>query len=88
MRYRITLSETAVRQLRKLPREDRTQVARGLRVLEDDPFRPRAKADIRALEGTEPRKYRLRVGDYQAVYAVEKGEVRMIEVFVRSGRYR
>ncbi len=88
MTYRVTLSETAVRQLRKLEKADRDRIVRGLKVLEEDPFRPRPKADIRLLEGTEPKKYRLRIGEYRAVYAVVGSEVRVIEVFARGRGYR
>ena len=88
MSFRVTLSETAVRQLRKLGKTDREHIVRGLRALEEDPFRPRPKADIRALEGTDPRKYRLRVGAYRAVYAVVGSEVKIIEVFTRGRGYR
>ena len=55
MTFRVTLSETAARQLRKLPSDQRNRVVRGLRVLEEDPFRPRPRADIRPIEGTDPR---------------------------------
>jgi len=88
MTFRVLLSETAVRQLRKLPADVRKRMANGLRVLEEDPFRARPKADIRILEGTEPRKYRIRVGDYRAVYSVAGDEVKVIEVFVRGRGYR
>ncbi len=88
MSFRITLSETAVRQLRKLPKDKRARIARALRVLEKDPFRARPKADIRVLEGTEPRKYRIRVGDYRAVYAVMGSEVKIVEIFTRGRGYR
>lgn len=88
MTYRVTLSETAVRQLRKLEKADRDRIVRGLKVLEEDPFRPRPKADIRLLEGTEPKKYRLRIGEYRAVYAVVGSEVRVIEAFARGRGYR
>ena len=88
MRFRITLSETAVRQLRKLTKGDRDRIARALRVLEDDPFRARPKADIRILEGTEPRKYRIGIGEYRAVYAVAGSEVKIVEVFTRARGYR
>lgn len=88
MTFRVLLSETAVRQLRKLPPEVRKRIGRGLHVLEEDPFRARPKADIRILEGTEPRKYRIRVGDYRAVYSVSGVEVKVIEVFVRGRGYR
>lgn len=88
MRFRIALSETAVRQLRKLPKDSRARIVKGLLVLEEDPFRPRPKADIRTIEGTDPRKYRLRIGDYRAIYTVVKEEVRVIEVFIRGRGYR
>ena len=88
MSFRITLSGTAVRQLRKLPKDIRIRIVRGLRVLEEDPFRPRPKADIRMVEGTDPRKYRLRIGEYRAIYAVARDEVKIIEVFVRGRGYR
>ncbi len=88
MSFRVTLSETAVRQLRKLEKTDRDRIVRALRALAEDPFRPRPKADIRILEGTDPRKYRLRIGEYRAVYAVIGSEVRVIEVFARGRGYR
>jgi len=88
MTFRILLSETSVRQLRKLPPDVRKRIALGLRALEEDPFRARPKADIRILEGTDPRKYRIRVGDYRAVYSVVGMEVKVIEVFTRGRGYR
>ena len=88
MTFRITVSETAARQLRKLPRDLRSRIAKGLLVLEEDPFRPRPKADLRTIEGTEPRKYRLRIGEYRVIYAVVEQEVKVIEVFVRGRGYR
>jgi mRNA interferase RelE/StbE len=88
MSYRVTLSETAVRQLRKLEKAHRDRIVQGLKVLAADPFRQRPKADIRALEGTDPKKYRLRIGGYRAVYAVVGSEVKIIEVFTRGRGYR
>lgn len=76
------------RQLRRLPQDIRNRIARGLRVLEQDPFRPRPKADIRMIEGTEPRKYRLRIGEYRAIYAVVGRGVKIVEVFIRGRGYR
>ena len=84
MTFRVTLSETAARPLRKLPAGTRTRIAKGLRVLEEDPFRPRPKADLRVIEGTNPRKYRIRIGDYRAIYAVVEREVKVVEIFMRG----
>lgn len=88
MSYRVTVSETAARQIRKLPVKAKQRIVRALGVLREDPFRPRPRADIRLLEGSEPRKYRLRIGEYRAVYTVIGNEVRVIEVFIRGRGYR
>ena len=88
MTFRVTQSETAVRQIRKLPSDQRNRVVRGVRVLEEDPFRPRPRADIRPIEGTDPRKYRIRIGDYRAVYAVLGRDVKILELFTRGRGYR
>jgi len=88
MTFRVTLSETAARQLRKLPAGTRTRIVKSLRVLEDDPFRPRPRANIRVIEGTNPRKYRIRIGDYGAIYAVVEREVKVVEIFIRGRGYR
>ena len=84
MSFPVYVSETAARRLKKLPAKLRGQITTGLRVLEEDPLRPRANADIRIVEGTNPQKYWLRTGDGRAVYAVLNGAVRVIEVFVRG----
>ena len=88
MRFRVALSETAARQLGTLHPDQRSRVVRGLRVLEEDPFRPRPKADIRPIEGTDPRKHRIRIGDYRAVYAVIGREAKILEIFTRGRGYR
>ena len=88
MTYKVSLSETAVRQLRKLPAESRKRIVKGLRLLEEDPFRPRPKADILPIRDTEPRKYRMRVGEYRALFTVTGSDVKVIEVFARGREYR
>ncbi len=40
------------------------------------------------IEGTEPRKYRLRIGEYRAIYAVVGRGVKIVEVFIRGRGYR
>lgn len=84
MTFPITLSETAAKRLRKLPKGMRVQVASGLRALAEDPLRPRPNVDIRVIEGTNPQKYWLRVGDGRVVYAVLQDGLKVIEVFVRG----
>jgi len=88
MTYEILLSATSVRQLRKLPKKESGRIAKALRKLVDDPFSARSGVDIRALEGTEPKKHRLRVGPYRVVYAVVGKKVKVVEVFRRGRGYR
>ena len=84
----VLVSQTASRQLNALPANERRRLVKGLRALEEDALRPRPGADIKKLEGTEPPKYRLRVGDWRAVYAVSDKEVRVLEIFRRGRGYR
>lgn len=60
-----------------------------MRVLGEDPFRPRPGADIRLLWAhDDPPLYRLRVGDYRVLYFVLEREVRETEILHRSQAYR
>jgi mRNA interferase RelE/StbE len=88
MTYEVLLSATSVRQLRKLAKKERDRIAGALKKLEEDPLSSRSGADIRALEGTEPKKHRLRVGSYRVIYAVQGSKVKVVEVFRRGRGYR
>ncbi|MFQ6128840.1 MAG: type II toxin-antitoxin system RelE/ParE family toxin [Thermoplasmata archaeon] len=88
MTYEVLLSSTAARQLRKLTERERDRIVKALRNLGEDPLTARPRADIRVLEGTAPKKHRLRVGPYRVIYAVTGTDVRVIEVFRRGRGYR
>jgi mRNA interferase RelE/StbE len=88
MTFKVLLSATSVRQLRKLPKKERDRIAKALKKLEEDPLSARSGADIRFLEGTEPKKHRLRVGPYRVIYAILGAEVMVVEVFRRGRGYR
>ncbi len=86
---RVLLSKTVTRQLERLPRDATRRIRERLRVLGDDPFRPRPGADIRPLwTHDDPPLYRLRVGDYRVLYFVLSEEVRVTEIVHRSQGYR
>jgi mRNA-degrading endonuclease RelE of RelBE toxin-antitoxin system len=60
-----------------------------VKVLEEDPIRPRPGADIRPLWAhDDPPLYRLRVGDDRVLYLVLQDEVRVTEGAHRSQAYR
>jgi addiction module RelE/StbE family toxin len=86
--YRILVSETFQRQLKKIDKKLKAKILDGLHELESDPFSPRPKADILPVKGTNPQKYRLRVGSYRIIYCVEEDIVSVIEVFSRGRGYR
>ena len=43
---------------------------------------------MKALKDTEPKKYRMRIGQFRVVYAVFENEIRVIELFSRKRGYR
>ncbi len=72
-----------------MPTHDAARIRKRLAVLSDDPFRPRPGADIKALwTESDPPLYRLRIGDYRALYFVTEDEVQITEVLHRSQAYR
>jgi mRNA interferase RelE/StbE len=84
----VLVSRPALAQLDELPSKERRRVVRGLEALGEDPFTPRSGCDIKKLEVGTPPKYRLRVGEWRAVYVVEPAEVRAISIFRRGQGYR
>jgi len=90
MDYDIRVHPGAVKFLRELDADTKDRIKLALKNLENDPFRNRPKADIKKLEGTKGREnlYRLRIGDYRAVYAVEGNTVWVTEIFLRRKGYR
>ncbi|HII76543.1 MAG TPA: type II toxin-antitoxin system RelE/ParE family toxin [Methanolinea sp.] len=60
---------------------------KSLTCLEEDPYAPRAHADIKPLKDTHPQKYRLRVGNFRIVYVVEGNKVRILDVLHRGRGY-
>ena len=57
--------------------------------LDDDPFRRRSGSDIKKLvTPDESSLYRLRIGDYRAIYFVADHEVKVTEIIHRSKGYK
>jgi len=88
-KYRVLLSQTAISQLSLLNAKQKKRVKEALGNLEDDPFRRRSGSDIKKLvTPDEPPLYRLRIGDYRAIYFVVNYEVKVTEIIHRSKGYR
>ncbi|MGQ0536320.1 MAG: type II toxin-antitoxin system RelE family toxin [Methanobacteriota archaeon] len=89
MAFRVKLHPKALKALRDLPAADANRVKVALRRLADDPRTARPGADIKRLKGTHGRQdlYRIRIGGYRAVYAVEPAEVLVTDLFARGAGY-
>ena len=87
-RYEVMLSESAIRFLHRIDKKSADRIKSGLRVLFEDPFQSRPKADIKQLVGSHnPALYRLRVGDYRIIYAIIGTEVKITEIIIRGKGY-
>ena len=60
----------------------------SLKMLAEDPYKKRAKCDIKKLKGKDRNMYRLRVGDHRFEYFVEDEKVWIVEAFRRGRGYR
>jgi mRNA interferase RelE/StbE len=79
----VLFTSSAEREFRRLPRDVKERFSDAFALLEVDPGRRRAGCDVRMLSGVA-NAWRLRVGDYRGIYAVEGGDV----VFTRFGHRR
>ena len=89
MSFEIKLHPDAVKFLVNLNPETKERLKSGIKSLEIDPFKSRSHADIKKLKGTKKRDdlYRLRVGDYRVIYAVEENTVLVLEIILRERGY-
>lgn len=82
MRYRLVINEDALAQLRALPREQRQRIGRKLDALQTD-----LQGNVKKLAG-QAGKYRLRVGPYRILFALEKDLIFVHLVKDRKDAYR
>lgn len=83
---RIFISRSAERELARLPHEIQRRFAQAIDELAKDP-RPRPGLDIRPLRGMKG-AWRLRVGDYRAIYELGDEELRFTRFGHRFNVYR
>ncbi len=80
------LHPAAARQLRKLPRPVAQAILAKLDQLAEDP--KSLATQVKALQASDPKLYRLRIGDYRVVYAMEGETLRVAKVAHRREVYR
>jgi len=88
-KYKVLLSQTAVSQLSLLNSKQKKRVKDALLNLEENPFKRRSGSDIKKLvTPDDPPLFRLRIGNYRAIYFVFDDEVRITEIIHRSKGYK
>jgi len=82
--YRLTLRQSAVKELESLPRRDLARVMSRIKVLADNPRPPAGEK----LSGQE--RYRIRQGDYRILYEVDDSQqvVTVVKIGHRREVYR
>lgn len=79
--YRLEISRTAEKQLRKLPRREQERVVATILPLATDP-RPRGSRKLSGYDDV----FRLRVGRYRVLYSVEHR--RLVVIVLKIGHRR
>ncbi len=85
--FEIIVSKTFQKQFHSLSQDDQKRIRQGLPILAEDPFTPRSGADIKSLQQTVPKKYRLRIGEVRIIYSIRDEKILIIEVFRRRQGY-
>ena len=82
MRYNVILTEEVKATLRTLPSELRREIGHKLFLLEDD-----LGGNVKKLKGSR-NEYRLRIGDYRALFELEGRTITVYAVGPRKDIYR
>jgi mRNA interferase RelE/StbE len=91
MPFIVMLSPDAQKYLDNLDKKRAGNIKKHLKELEKDPFKPRAVCDIDIVAGSgRPPMYRLRMGEFRAMYFVEDQAVYVTDLFPkkRDSAYR
>lgn len=87
-KFNVLISETAQKQLYELDRKISETIKSSLKELGENPFRRRSGVDIKKLKGSKnPDFYRLRIGNFRAIYCVTGNDVKITEIIKRSKVY-
>jgi mRNA interferase RelE/StbE len=83
------LSKTACSQLNSFDKDIKERIKTNLKDLQENPFKDRSGTDIKKLISTsKPPLFRIRIGDYRAVYFILDDEVKITQIFHRSKGYK
>ncbi len=82
--WKIEYTRSALRSLRKMPRNTAKTIEKKIAMLAGDPYAPNNNAS--KLQGREG--YRLRVGDWRVLYDLEGDRIVVLDVKPRGGAYQ
>jgi mRNA-degrading endonuclease RelE of RelBE toxin-antitoxin system len=85
---RLVVERAALRRLGDLPQPPRAALLRRLRIIAADPFAKHA--NVERYKGAGPNRFRLRQGQWQVIYAVDREaqEMRVQVIDTRGSVYR
>ena len=85
MQFIVMLSPDAQKYLDSLDKKRAENIKKHLKELEKDPFKPRAACDIDIVAGSgRPPMYRLRMGEFRAMYFVEDQAIFVTDLFPKK----
>ena len=85
MPFIVMLSPDAQKYLDSLDKKRAENIKKHLKELEKDPFKPRAACDIDIVAGSgRPPMYRLRMGEFRAMYFVEDQVIFVTDLFPKK----
>lgn len=88
MIFSVLISESASKFIQSLDTKTQERIKKALSGLKEDPFKRRSGADIKKIEGSHnPTFYRIRVGDYRAIYTVDINSVKITKIIHRERGY-
>ena len=85
--YKIFVSKTFQKQFHKMDKNLQERVKTAIQKLKENPYKSKARADIKPLIGTKPLKYRIRVGEYRIIYIIKNKTIKIIEIIKRGKGY-
>jgi mRNA-degrading endonuclease RelE of RelBE toxin-antitoxin system len=83
MSWRVELSGSAIKALKKLPRDRQAQIGRAIDEMESDPL----AGDVKPLKGSEWKsRYRKRAGAYRIIFTLDRNTatVAISAILIRS----
>lgn len=81
MKYLVELKPKAIKDLKNIPKVDRTRIIEKLKLLEDN-----LHGDVKKLTNHTP-EYRMRVGDWRILFEVEKEKIIIYRIRHRRDAY-